>query len=411
MRRLPRLQPLRAIPQSAAAPAPFRALSTTRASPFRNTAARRSDDKQRQEVLEALERDRQSALSLQSEAEILEEGEEAEIGGGIVIPPEFSYAPAPGAAGDYVPAKSAEGLEEVGGLEGWWDVEGHLSDADRLRVFSERGEKVMDRGVLEVLIRQAVVEGLIVQGKAGGEMLTARWGPSGKEAMSRAAGVEVVVSEAGDVTLTGDLSGVLSGLKESAEAQPAQEAAPEAEAAAEGVPEEAVAEQAEELLTAEEAKEMVKSWDRAWRKVPLTDPSLKFAVRTFPFLPSHTKAIHKLTHRAQVHKRVYQLTGHRLPDSKLAPLRTAQHLLSVLARPPKPLKVLEEIRSPRGRGTDLLNLPNVKVYGRRVTPIDKEVWVGRWKVIEDELVKRGLPVTGTGGVGKAKEKEWLMGRP
>lgn len=285
MRRLPRLQPLRAIAQPAATPTPFRALSTTRASPFRSTAARRSDDKQRQEVLEALERDRQSALSLQSEAEILEEGEEAEIGGGIVIPPEFSYAPAPGAAGDYVPAKVAEGLEEVGGLEGWWDVEGHLSDADRLRVFSERGEKVMDPGMLEVLIRQAVVEALVVQGKVGGEMLTARWGPSGKEALSRAAGVEVVVSEAGDVTLTGDLSGVLAGLKESAEAEPAQEAAPEAEAAAEGAPEEAAAEQAEELLTAEEAKEMVKSWDRAWRKVPLTDPSLKFAVRT-PFPPT-----------------------------------------------------------------------------------------------------------------------------
>lgn len=289
MRRLPRLQPLRAIPQTPAIPAPFRALSTTRASPFRNTAARRSDDKQRQEVLEALERDRQSALSLQSEAEIIEEGEEAEIGAGIVIPPDFSYAPAPAAtAGDYVPAKSAEGLEEVGGLDGWWDVEGHLTDADRLRVFSQRGEKITDPGVLEVLIRQAVVEGLIVQGKVGGEMLNARWGASGKEGLSRAAGVEVAVSEAGDVTLTGDLSGVLAGLKESAEAQPAQEAAPETETAETEASAEAVAEQAEELLTAEEAKEMIKSWDRAWRKVPITDPSLKFAVRTslpipFPF--------------------------------------------------------------------------------------------------------------------------------
>lgn len=69
------------------------------------------------------------------------------------------------------------------------------------------------------------------------------------------------------------------------------------------------------------------------------------------------------------------------------------------------------MQAPRGRGHELLGLPNVKVYSRRVTPIDKEVWVGRWKVIEAELIKRGLPVTGTGGVGKAKEKDWLMGKP
>lgn len=80
-------------------------------------------------------------------------------------------------------------------------------------------------------------------------------------------------------------------------------------------------------------------------------------------------------------------------------------------RPTKPRKVLDEIRSPRGRGGELLHLPNVKVYGRRVTPIDKEVFVGRWKIIEEELRRRGLPVTGTGGYGKAREKEWIMGKP
>jgi hypothetical protein len=43
---------------------------------------------------------------------------------------------------------------------------------------------------------------------------------------------------------------------------------------------------------------------------------------------------------------------------------------------------------------ELTSLPNVKVYDRRVTPIDKEKAVGRWKVIEKELNERGLPVTG-----------------
>ncbi len=79
----------------------------------------------------------------------------------------------------------------------------------------------------------------------------------------------------------------------------------------------------------------------------------------------------------------------------------------MVARPPKARKLAEEIE----RRRELLELPNVKVFGRRVTPIDKQVWVGRWKVIEDELRKRDLPVTGTGKYGKAKEKEWLMGKP
>jgi hypothetical protein len=59
---------------------------------------------------------------------------------------------------------------------------------------------------------------------------------------------------------------------------------------------------------------------------------------------------------------------------------------------------------------ELLELPNVTVHSRRVTPIDKEIWVGRWKVIEEELKMRDLPVTGAGKHDKAREKAWLMGR-
>lgn len=270
MRRLPRLQRLIAAQQATPA-APLRPFSTSRAAPFRQRTPSRADDKQRREVLEALERDRQSALSL-SETELAEAESAVPEATSIVVPPEFSYAPAPKEAGDYVPAQTAEGLEEVGGLEGWWDVEGHLGEADRLRVFSERvGAKVTEPSVLEVLVRQAVVEGLVVQGK-GGELLMGRWGALDKGAMVRAGGVEVQVSEAGDVTLTGDLGAVLEGLKKEEEV-----------AAEEPVVEKEAAEPApEELLTAEDAGEMIKSWDYTWRKVPLTDSSLKFAVRPPP---------------------------------------------------------------------------------------------------------------------------------
>jgi len=42
-----------------------------------------------------------------------------------------------------------------------------------------------------------------------------------------------------------------------------------------------------------------------------------------------------------------------------------------------------------------VNVPNVSVHSRRQTPIDKERQIGRWKVIEEELIKRDLPVTGS----------------
>jgi len=43
---------------------------------------------------------------------------------------------------------------------------------------------------------------------------------------------------------------------------------------------------------------------------------------------------------------------------------------------------------------DLITLPNVSVFAKRVTPIHKEKSIGRWKLIEKELEARELPVTG-----------------
>jgi hypothetical protein len=55
-------------------------------------------------------------------------------------------------------------------------------------------------------------------------------------------------------------------------------------------------------------------------------------------------------------------------------------------------------------------LPNVTVHSRKIGPVAKETAIGRWKVIEEELTKRGLPVTGTAGLGKNKERDWLTGK-
>lgn len=37
----------------------------------------------------------------------------------------------------------------------------------------------------------------------------------------------------------------------------------------------------------------------------------------------------------------------------------------------------------------------MRVYTRRRTPVDKEKDIGRWKIIENELAARNLPIFGT----------------
>jgi hypothetical protein len=45
---------------------------------------------------------------------------------------------------------------------------------------------------------------------------------------------------------------------------------------------------------------------------------------------------------------------------------------------------------------ELMANRNIQVRGGRQTPVHKDRAVGRWKLIEEELVNRGLPVFGHG---------------
>lgn len=85
-----------------------------------------------------------------------------------------------------------------------------------------------------------------------------------------------------------------------------------------------------------------------------------------------------------------QLTGRRVPDPTIDQIKVVGNLVEYLTEKPKPKKLAELLTSK----PDLASMPNVQIFDRRHTPIDKEKEVGRWKVIERELQKRGLPVTG-----------------
>ena len=100
------------------------------------------------------------------------------------------------------------------------------------------------------------------------------------------------------------------------------------------------------------------------------------------------------------------MTGHILSDGKLTSIQTVANFMDALVTPPKPKKLAEQIE----QSSILPELPNVKVYPRRVTPVDQEKMVGRWKVIQKELKKRELPVLGTGEHGKYVELKWLGGK-
>lgn len=118
---------------------------------------------------------------------------------------------------------------------------------------------------------------------------------------------------------------------------------------------------------------------------------------------SHVCFWQLLTEILQIRKRLYQLTGNLIPDAKLGAARTVQNILTLAGKPPKAERLFDVLED-KGR---LQSLANVKLHSRKIGAIDKEVAVGRWKVIEEELRKRGLPVTGTEDLPKNKERDWL----
>lgn len=86
-----------------------------------------------------------------------------------------------------------------------------------------------------------------------------------------------------------------------------------------------------------------------------------------------------------------QLTGHRIPDPTISKATTLRDLYETMKtkEPPKKLAQAPELKELKA------TTPNVAVYKSRRTPIHKEIEVGRWKVISDELIARDLPITGS----------------
>lgn len=82
-----------------------------------------------------------------------------------------------------------------------------------------------------------------------------------------------------------------------------------------------------------------------------------------------------------------QLTGNRIPDPAIPRLNTAASLFKFLVKPPPAKHLVDDLRDI----TALQGLPNLQISAERLTMKRKEIEIGRWKLIEAELSKRGVP--------------------
>lgn len=278
----------------------------------------------------------------------------------------------------YVPTAEMYGLEEIPALKKWWDQPGHWGEESKFRGFGCE-TRATAHEVVEVYLRQAVTEILVLKrmGKLS-RWATKRWKRGDREALDQALAVEICV-EAGEVTLKG-------------KARPPRQSFREAESPA------------PESVSASEAAQMVQAWDPAWKHIVLDD-TFKFVVsRHSSPVPRRTRAA--LTRGRQLRKRLYQLTGIHVPDCRLGAAATVDNVLAFATQASRPPTLAEHL----GERGELQQLANVKVHSRRVGPIDKERAIGRWKVIEEELRKRDLPVRLPAGLSGNKEIARVSGK-
>ena len=180
----------------------------------------------------------------------------------LVLPARRSEAETPGevqsTSAGYVPAETIDELEVVAPLNKWWDQPGHWGAESDFKGFGASG-RISEREVVEVYLRQAVVEMLALKGEGVfGEWALKKWRAGGRAELNEALAVAIDVAEGGAATLRGasakGLVDRLTGKMSEAE-QPV----------------------ASERVSVEEAREMIKAWEDGWKDIVLDD-SAKFAV-------------------------------------------------------------------------------------------------------------------------------------
>lgn len=151
---------------------------------------------------------------------------------------------------------------------------------------------------------------------------------------------------------------------------------------------------AEQAAEAEAEQDGLRVADDRWLGISIRDPAVRFEVRCpgRPFPSTPYIHIQPANPTPQITKRLTSLTGLIPSDFNVTHSPRLSTLLHNICKPrdaPQP-KLAERLSV----SAAIAALPNVTVKDRRITPIDVEKDKGRWKLIEQALTERGLPVTG-----------------
>ncbi|PHH77746.1 hypothetical protein CDD80_260 [Ophiocordyceps camponoti-rufipedis] len=282
----------------------------------------------------------------------------------LIVPPRRTEAATPEQAKErdpnYVPAEDGKDLELIATLDNWWQRPGHWGEESKFKGFGN-STIVTNRAVIEATLCRAFFEVTALQQTGHfAEWMAKPWYVGGKKALRL---ILETKFPAKDTTLHNfNASHISQHVRGTADRSEDDET---------------------HRMSVEEAQEAIKQWGSKMREIQLSDEA-KFAIR----------------------KRVYQLTGNLIADSKLGASRTLRDLLLVTGKEPKPMRLTVELRE---RG-ELDSLPNVTVHKQRVGIITKETNLGRWKLIQQELGKRGLPERGPANASGLVEAKWLSGR-
>ena len=93
------------------------------------------------------------------------------------------------------------------------------------------------------------------------------------------------------------------------------------------------------------------------------------------------------------------MTGRRIPDPDISAITTPKSLFDHLVKKPKAKRIADALLD----SNTVTRLPNVQLLNKRYTMIDREIEIGRWKVIEEELKKKNLPIPGSADSRQGKK--------
>lgn len=173
----------------------------------------------------------------------------------------------------YEPANTADGLDVIGGLKGWFDpaadpARDHWGSSKRFVAFAPAA-KVTEPALLELCTARAVLEAVALDaflkrkglGRGTETLLADTWRNDGLQGFNRVLAMQCVITEDGQVEVGASAEAVARGLEANAQTGDA--------AATVSMP------------PVQEAVEILRSWNLGWRRISLEDVKLKFAVRFY----------------------------------------------------------------------------------------------------------------------------------